>query len=121
MSDKKLDKLIEEYGNLCSVDRGSSYDILTKEQENKLNDSTDKAKQAIVDYVEQEGKAKIEKWQLEIAYKHGMMDSTKHIREVWEKYKDTALNQLAQMGIDKDEEDYITETWRAIKADLGEK
>ena len=54
MSDKKLNELIGEYGNLCSVDRGSSYDILTKEQENKLNDSTDKARQAIINYVEQE-------------------------------------------------------------------
>ncbi|KKL97580.1 hypothetical protein LCGC14_1833130, partial [marine sediment metagenome] len=39
---------------LCGLDRGSSYDILTNKQENELNDSTDKAKQAIIDYVEKE-------------------------------------------------------------------
>ncbi|KKK55113.1 hypothetical protein LCGC14_3077860 [marine sediment metagenome] len=46
----KLIELIKEYGKLCGLDRGSSYDILTNKQENELNDSTDKAKQAIIDY-----------------------------------------------------------------------
>lgn len=41
-------------------------------------------------------------------------EATVHIRKAWEKYKDSALNQLAQMGIDRNEEDYVTETWQAI-------
>ncbi len=45
-------------------------------------------------------------------------DECENIRRIYEKYKNTALNDLANMGINNKEEDYITETWRAIKADL---
>lgn len=52
MTDNKLHELIEEYGHLRGVDRGTCHDILTNEQENELNNLTDKAKQAILDCVE---------------------------------------------------------------------
>ncbi len=66
----KLIELIKEYGKLCGLDRGSSYDILTNKQESELNDSTDKAKQAIIDYHDKK-----------------VRDATKHIRETCERYK----------------------------------
>ena len=45
------------------------------------------------------------------------VDVHKNIRAVYEKYKDTALDDLA--GMIPNGDDYMTETWYAIKRDLG--
>ena len=120
----KLIELIKEYGKLCGLDRGSSYDILTNKQENELNDSTDKAKQAIIDYHDK----KVE-------------DATKHVRDrikrilfkMWQRVEngqfdsrsfvgDTALSLRDTLYPPSENEIEIFwkeyKTWQAIKKDL---
>ena len=94
----KLIELIKEYGKLCGLDRGSSYDILTNKQENELNDSTDKARQAIIDYHDKKVQKAANPFSNanvdnigEIAkkiYKQGQREAIKPIREVIKEYKD---------------------------------
>ncbi len=81
----KLIELIEEYGKLCGLDRGSSYDILTK------------AKQAIIDYHDKKVQKAANPFSNtnvdnigEIAkkiYKQGQREAIKQIVETCERYE----------------------------------
>ncbi len=103
MSDKKLVELIEAYGNSVVALNNAIY---RSEGVSWKMTEANKSKQAIVDYVEGE-KQDAEKWQLDIAYKHGIMDATKAIRQVYEahKHNDVVFNNVC------------SPLWQAIKAD----
>ena len=107
MSDEKLEILIEKYRSECYLYGVGKYA--------DAEAGVALAKQAIIEYVDKEGKARVEKWQLEIAYKHGTMDATKYIRAAREKYKERGVGYPHDRTLCYP---MTNDLWQAIKKDV---